>query len=217
MPPNRGHEALNTALNSADLLLTCLPDAGFALQRIHVAEFARGRERRLVMIDTAVPRNVDPSACDVPGVVLENIDQLNEFVLRNAKQQHNLVVQAEKIISREDAGFLGRVASAQVNPVIVGFRSHLERICSEELERLNETYGPFTEEQHQVLNVLAEHLMQRIAGSLSRTLADSASTSEEEMLSNMLHGMFHVEASAAAAGQGAGTINSKCAPLEEQE
>ena len=47
----------------------------------------------------------------LPGVVLQNIDQLNEFVLRNAKQQHNLVVQAEKIMRREAAGFLGRVAS----------------------------------------------------------------------------------------------------------
>ncbi len=80
VPPNRGQGALKVALNSADLLLTCLPDAGFALQRNHVAEFTRGRERRLIIIDTAVPRNVDPAACDVPGVVLQNIDQLNEFV-----------------------------------------------------------------------------------------------------------------------------------------
>jgi glutamyl-tRNA reductase len=217
MPPNRGQEALNTALNSADLLLTCLPHAGFALQRTHVAEFTRGRERRLVMIDTAVPRNVDPSACDVPGVVLENIDQLNEFVLRNAKQQHNLVVQAEKIISREAAGFLGRVASAQMNPVVADFRSRLWRVCSEELERLNEEYGPFTEEQHEVLNTLAEHVMQRIASSLARTLIDPPNASEQETLTNFLQGLFHVEASAAAAGQGAGRTNSTCVPSEEQE
>ena len=62
--PNRGHGALKNALNSADLLLTCLPDASFALQRNHVAELTRDRERRLVMIDTAVPRNVDPAVCD---------------------------------------------------------------------------------------------------------------------------------------------------------
>ena len=86
--------------------------------------------------------------------------------------------------------------------MVAEFRSHLERVCSEELERLNEEYGPFTEEQHEVLNALAEHVMQRIAGSLSRALADLPSTSEQETLSNLLHGMFHVEAAAVAAGQG---------------
>ena len=196
--PNRGPGRLRNALNSADLLLTCLPDAGFALQRNHVAEFTRDRDRRLVIIDTAVPRNVDPAVCELPGVVLQNIDQLNEFVLRNAKQQHNLVVQAEEILRREAAGFLTQMASEQVNPMVAEFRSHLGRVCSEELERLNEEYGPFTEEQHEVLNALAEHVMQRIASSMARALADPPSALEQETISNLLHGMFHVEAAKGA-------------------
>ena len=154
----------------------------------------------------AMPRNVDPAVCELPGVTLQNIDQLNEFVQRNAKQQHNLVVQAEKILRREAAGFLEQVTSEQVNPVVANFRSRLWRVCSEELERLNEEYGPFTEEQYEVLNALAEHVMQRIAGSLARTLADPPDASEQETIANLLHGLFQVEgvlsASAAAAGQG---------------
>ncbi|MGD0972753.1 MAG: hypothetical protein ABR866_01610 [Candidatus Korobacteraceae bacterium] len=206
VPPNRGPGTLRIALNSSDLLLTCLPDAGFALQRNHVAEFTRDRDCRLVIIDTAVPRNVDPAVCELPGVELQNIDQLNEFVLRNAKQQHNLVVQAEKILHREAAGFLRQVASERVNPMVAEFRSHLGRVCSEELERLNEEYGPFTEEQHEVLNALAEQVKQRIASSLARTLADPPSALEHETLSNLLQGLFHAEAAmgtpAAEAGQG---------------
>ena len=171
----------------------------------HVAEFTRERDRRLVIIDTAMPRNVDPAVCELPGVTLQNIDQLNDFVQRNAKQQHNLVVQAEKILRREAAGFLKQVTSEQVNPMVAKFRSQLGRVCSEEMERLNEEYGPFTQEQYEVLNALAENLMQRISGSISRTLADQADA-EQETISNLLRGMFQVEgvlnASAAAAGQG---------------
>jgi glutamyl-tRNA reductase len=221
VPPNRGQGTLKVALNSADLLLTCLPDASFALQRNHVAEFTRDRERRLVIIDTAVPRNVDPAVCELPGVALQNIDQLNEFVLRNAKQQHNLVVQAEKILRREAAGFLGQVASERVNPMVADFRSRLWRVCSEELERLNEEYGPFTEEQHEILNTLAEHVMQRIASSLARTLADPPNASEQETLANFLQGLFQVEAvmgtPVAKAGQGPEQERSApCAAAGEQ-
>ena len=206
VPPNRGHGALKAALSSADLLLTCATDAAFLIQATHVAEYTRERDRPLVIIDMAMPRNVDPAVCELPMVTLQNIDQLNEFVLRNAKQQHNLVVQAEEILRREAAGFLKQVTSEQVNPVVAKFRSQLGRICSEELERLNDEYGPFTQEQYEVLNALAEHLMQRISGSVSRTLADQADA-VQETLSNLLHGMFQVEgvlsASAAAVGQGA--------------
>ncbi len=221
VPPNRGQGTLKVALNSADLLLTCLPDASFALQRNHVAEFTRDRERQLIIIDTAVPRNVDPAVCELPGVALQNIDQLNEFVLRNAKQQHNLVVQAEKILRREAAGFLGQVASERVNPMVADFRSRLWRVCSEELERLNEDYGPFTEEQHEILNTLAEHVMQRIASSLARTLADPPNASEQETLANLLQGLFQVEAAvvtpAATAGQGPEQEHSApCAASGEQ-
>jgi glutamyl-tRNA reductase len=221
VPPNRGQGTLKVALNSADLLLTCLPDASFALQRNHVAEFTRDRDRQLVIIDTAVPRNVDPAVCELPAVALQNIDQLNEFVLRNAKQQHNLVVQAEKILRREAAGFLGQVASERVNPMVADFRSRLWRVCSEELERLNEDYGPFTEEQHEILNTLAEHVMQRIASSLARTLADPPNASEQETLANLLQGLFQVEAAmgtpAAKAGHGPEQERSApCAASGEQ-
>jgi hypothetical protein len=90
--------------------------------------------------------------------------------------------------------------------MVAEFRSHLGRVCSEELERLNEEYGPFTEEQHEVLNALAEHVKQRIASSLARTLADPPSALEQETLSNLLQGLFHAEAAmgtpAAETGQG---------------
>jgi glutamyl-tRNA reductase len=214
--PNRGSGALRIALNSADLLLTCSSDTSFSLQRNHVAEFTRDRERRLVIIDTAVPRNVDPAVCELPGVVLQNIDQLNEFVLRNAKQQHNLVVQAEKILSREAAGFFTQVASEHVNPMVAEFRSHLGRVCSEELERVNEEYGPFTEEQHEALNALAERVMQRIASSLARTLADPPSAVEQETLSNLLQGMFHVEVAKGASASEAEEQAVPCPASGEQ-
>jgi len=110
-----------------------------------------------------------------------------------------------------------------VNPLVAEFRSHLGRVCSEELERLNEEYGPFTEEQHEVLNALAEHVMQRIASSLARTLADPPSTLQQEALSNLLQGLFHVEAalgtSAAEAVQGPAQAGHgvPCAASGEQE
>jgi glutamyl-tRNA reductase len=214
--PNRGPGALKIALNSADILLTCSSDTRFSLQRNHVAEFTRDRERRLVIIDTEVPRNVDPAVCELPGVVLQNIDQLNEFVLRNAKQQHNLVVQTEKILRCEATGFLTQMASEQVNPMVAEFRSHLGRVCSEELERVNEEYGPFTEEQHQVLNALAERVMQRIASSLARTLADPPSALEQETLSNLLQGMFHVEAAKGASAAEAEEQAVPCPTSGEQ-
>lgn len=201
---NFGLEALRTPLERADLLVMCLPDAPFALRRNQLADLIRERKNRLVIIDTCVPRNVDPSVAELPGVVLRDIDQLNEFVLRNARQQHTLF-QAGKILQQEAAGFLKEVASLKVNPLVAEFRSHLERVCSEELQRLSEEYGPFTEEQHAVLNILAEHIRQRIASSLARTLTEAPDNLEQEALSNFLQGLFRAEKSMGATANGEDT------------
>jgi hypothetical protein len=105
--------------------------------------------------------------------------------------------------------------------MVADFRSRLWRVCSEELERLNEEYGPFTEEQHEILNTLAEHVMQRIASSLARTLADPPNASEQETLANFLQGLFQVEAAmntpVTKAGQGPEQERSApCAASREQ-
>ncbi len=88
--------------------------------------------------------------------------------------------------------------------MVAEFRAHLGQVCSEELERLNEEYGPFTEEQHEILNALAEHVMQRIASSLARSLADPPSALEQETLANFLQGLFHAEAGVGTAAMRAG-------------
>jgi glutamyl-tRNA reductase len=96
---------------------------------------ARG-ERRLLMIDLAVPRDIEPDAQWVPGVTLYAIDSIQSVVGRGLDQRAAQVPPVEGIVEDECARFDAWCRSLEATPVVVALRDHFERIRVEELRRL---------------------------------------------------------------------------------
>ena len=92
----------------------------------------------------------------------------------------------------------------RVVPTIVALRLRLEEVCRQELETLRQEFGPFTEDQNQVLTALTAHITQRIAGSLARELKELPERNEQDVLASALTRLFHLEQPEMAA---AGTKN----------
>ena len=82
--------------------------------------------------------------------------------------------EANKIVADEVLGFRRRLMAERVIPTVVALRQRLEELCQQEVEFLRKEYGPFTDDQDQVLTTLASHITQRIAGSLARELQRSS-------------------------------------------
>jgi len=97
---------------------------------------ARTRQHKpLVMIDMAVPRNIDPRVDEIDGVYLFNIDNLEEVVSRDLRDHKLSLESANRIIADEVAGFRRRLAE-RVMPTIVALRQRLEELCQQEVEYL---------------------------------------------------------------------------------
>ena len=86
----------------------------------------------------------------------------------------------------------------RVIPTIVALRQRLEELCQQEVEFLRKEFGPFTEDQDQVLTTLAAHITQRIAGSLARELRELPDRTGQDMLTVAVHRLFQLEQSDAA-------------------
>ena len=125
----------------------------------------------LVMIDMAVPRNIDPRVDEIDGVYLFNIDNLEEVVSRDLRDHKLSLESANRIIADEVAGFRRRLAE-RVVPTIVALRQRLEELCQQEVEYLRQEFGPFTADQDQVVSTLASHITLRIVGALARELRE---------------------------------------------
>lgn len=99
-----------------------------ALGAVMDARRARGDDRPLVLIDIAVPRDVDPECAGVEGVTLFDIDDLQAVVARNLAGREGETEVAEQIVEQEIHRFARWMGQLEVTPTIVDLRTRASEI-----------------------------------------------------------------------------------------
>jgi glutamyl-tRNA reductase len=192
-------------LKTADIVVSSTASPNPILSRSEAEGIARDRKHKpMVIIDIAVPRDIDPAVREVEGIQLFDMDDLEQVVQRNAVGRQAAAEQAEKIVAAEMQGFRHKLMAERVVPTIVALRQRLDELCRQELEVLRKEFGPFTEDQDQALTALTSHITQRIAGSLARELKELPEREEQDHLTAAVGRLFHLEQPIVAA---AGTKN----------
>jgi glutamyl-tRNA reductase len=136
-----GGRALNwyhlpAALTMADVVI-CSTGAPHVV--IHADDVRPGLAERggrpLLFVDIAVPRDVEDSVGDLPGVQLFDIDQLQLAVDANMAQREAAIPEVEEIVLAEAARFESWLQGRQVLPVLVGLRQRAQEIATSELAK----------------------------------------------------------------------------------
>jgi glutamyl-tRNA reductase len=130
-----GFDDLAGELGRCDLVLTGTSCPHPILTRRELASAAGGR--RLVVLDTAVPRDVEPSARDLAGVTLYDLDDIQRRIARNVSAREREAVRAEPIIADEVESFERWLATLEVVPTISALRER-GRAAVERALRANE-------------------------------------------------------------------------------
>jgi len=96
-------------------------------------------DRPLLIIDLAVPRDVEPEVAELANVTLCNIDDLQNLVETNKQERRTAVAEAEAIITEELGYFEVWQNALHSVPMICAYRQHMEKIRDQELtQALNE-------------------------------------------------------------------------------
>ena len=181
-------------LMTADIVVSSTACPHYILSREEAEEIARARQHKpMVMIDIAVPRDIDPAVREVKGIHLFDMDDLEQVVQRNAVGRQTAAEDAEKIVQQEVQGFCRKLLAERVVPTIVALRQRLDELCRQELEVLRKEFGPFTEDQDQALTALTNHITQRIAGSLARELKELPERNEQDVMTAAVSRLFQLE------------------------
>ncbi len=187
-------------LKTADIVVSSTSCPNVILSRPEAENIAKERNHKpMVMIDIAVPRDIDPEVREVEGIHLFDMDQLEYVVQRNASGRQVAAEAAEKMVQEEVQGFRRKLMAERVVPTIVALRQRLDELCRQELEVLRKEFGPFTEDQDQALTALTSHITQRIAGSLARELKELPERQEQDVLTAAVGRLFHLEQPVTAA------------------
>jgi glutamyl-tRNA reductase len=127
---------LATVLVDADLVVSCTGAVGNVIDApmVTAAQAQRGG-RPVVLLDLALPRDVDLAVHGIDGVRLVDLETLSEVL---ATHERNSDVEAAKaIVVEEVAGFLGWQRAVSVAPTVVALRGMADAVVHSELERLS--------------------------------------------------------------------------------
>jgi glutamyl-tRNA reductase len=129
-------ERLQDALGRADIVIASTASTEFVVDRPMVERAVAARPKRpLLLIDIAVPRDIDPAVRDVPGVHLYDIDGLQDIADANINLRRQEVTRVEEIVDEEVERFGGWLRSLEVVPTVASLRSRAEEVRAAELER----------------------------------------------------------------------------------
>ncbi|MGN6634952.1 MAG: glutamyl-tRNA reductase [Oryzihumus sp.] len=130
-------EDLQQALREADLVISCTGAVGHVLTADMVARAALDRAGRpQVLIDLALPRDVDPRAAEVETVEVVGLEELGADLAPG--QVSPQLQQVQDLVTAEVAAYLtGRRAQA-VAPTVAALRSRAADVVAAELSRLEQ-------------------------------------------------------------------------------
>lgn len=123
-------------VNDIDIVITSVSAPHYIITAEMLQKVMETRpDRPLVLIDIAVPRNVEPSAGEIKGVNLYNIDSLKEIADDNLQNRLSEARLAEEYISENVDEFFDWKDELPLTPVITNIQNKFEEIRCMELER----------------------------------------------------------------------------------
>ncbi|HEX6974414.1 MAG TPA: glutamyl-tRNA reductase, partial [Vicinamibacterales bacterium] len=154
---------LDTALGSADIVVTATGATEPVLTRDRIREVMRHRRSRpLFIIDIALPRDVEAGVGDLDQVFLYNIDDLQSIVQENLARRSAELASAERIIEEEVGKFTAWMQSREIIPTVVALRQRFESIRQSELSRLEGKMAGLPPEARQRVDEITHLIVEKL-------------------------------------------------------
>jgi glutamyl-tRNA reductase len=158
----RPFEQLEQAVAEADVVVSCTAAPYIVFSAEMVARARAGREAPLVLLDLAVPRDVDPRAADLPGVRLVGVDDMRAICEANRAARAAEVASAERLVAVEVARFMDWLAMQQVVPTIRALRERAEAIRTAELERTLARLPDLSPREQEAIGALSAAIVNKL-------------------------------------------------------
>jgi len=150
----------------------------------------------VVLMDIAIPRDIDPGVRDIENVFYHDIDSLKIIVDKNLQSRKKEIPAVEKIIVEEMIDFFGWYNTLQIVPTIKSFREFFEEIRKDEMEKIK---YKISDDDYAKLDEMTKRLIGRLLHNPTvrlRELAGSGVNSEVTATNTMiLKEMFNLNGS----------------------
>ena len=199
-------DELPNELALADIVVSCTSSPHQLVGREELALVLEEREaanggdvpadqaaRPLVIIDIAVPRDIDPAVRDLPGVTLYDMDDLEHEVARNISGRQAEAERARALVERDVERFDGWLASLDVLPTIRGLRERADAIVQQVLAENAPRWESLTDADRERLTAMSRALVARLFHEPTMRLRDGAEDESSYLHVAVLRELFGLD------------------------
>jgi glutamyl-tRNA reductase len=167
-------DELPELLTQADIVVACTGSPHQIVGRQELALVVEERDGRpLLLIDIAVPRDIDPAVRGLPGITLYDMDDLQHAVARNMSGREAEAVKAGRLIEMEVERFARWLGSLEIVPTIAALRERGDKIVAQVLRDNDERWESVSENDRRRLEMMARAVVSRLLHEPTLRLKDS--------------------------------------------
>jgi glutamyl-tRNA reductase len=187
------------AIPDVDIVVcsTAAPHPVLTRERLRAA-LPNGVARPLCILDIAVPRDVETSVGNEPGVFLYDIDDLQQIVDDNLGRRRGELPAAEGIVAEGVGEFWAWYASLAVVPTIRALRDHGEQVRRDETERVLRQLGHLSEDDRQAVDALTRSILNKLLHTPTVRLRQAAGNGRGTGVLDTVRYLFHLDRESAA-------------------
>lgn len=185
---------LPVALAQTDLLLT---STGSTTPIIGPAEvstaLAQRPERPMLVVDVAVPRDVDPTVRTVPGVTLVDMDDLTRFARKGLDRRSRELAAARGIVHEEVERYQMAAVSRIADPVVAALHEHADAIRTAELARFESRLAGLSDQQRDAVDALVHGVVAKLLHSPTMAVKTQAGSDSGDRLADALRELYGLD------------------------
>jgi len=182
---------LTTTLVGVDLLVTSTGASSLMVEANDLSALMTRREGRpLLIVDIAVPRDVDPAAGSIDGITLLDMDDLRAFADSGIRERQREVSAVEVIIEQEVERYMAYATAREVAPLIAALHGRADEIRDSELDRFANRLHDLSPKEREAVEALVQGIIGKMLYRPTVRLKDAAGTARGERLADALRDLF---------------------------
>ena len=178
-------------LVDADVLFTSTASSGVLIERATVEMVMACRNARpLLIVDVALPRDVDPGVGDINDVTLLDLDDLKDFAQRSAERRRSEIGKVREILAAEIDRYHGERAVREVAPLITSLRELGEGVRLLEIERFKAKLSQLDPDARELVDAITQGIVNKLLHEPTVRVKDAAGTPRGEYYADALAALF---------------------------
>ncbi|HET8975651.1 MAG TPA: glutamyl-tRNA reductase [Solirubrobacterales bacterium] len=188
-------EDMPAQLERADIVVSTTESPHHLIERSEM-EVVMGRRngRDLILIDLAVPRDIDPACRELVGVTLHDVDDVQAIVERNVSGRAAEARRAQAILDSELSRFESWLGSQEVVPTVSALRERANAIVDQVLSENEQRWESLSDADRERVDMLARAIASRLLHEPTLRIKGAADREDSYLYVSALRELFGLDA-----------------------